>query len=72
MYNGTGYPNALTGENIPIEAQITNISVKILQYTLSKSFNIAMKNILMVEENKYNPDIVNTIKDIKHELKELF
>lgn len=70
MYNGSGYPNSLKGNDIPIEAQITNISVKILQYTISKSFNIAMKNILSVENKKYNPDIIDVLADIKRELKD--
>lgn len=70
MFNGSGYPNSLKGNEIPIEAQITNISVKILQYTISKSFNIAMKNILSVENKKYNPDIIDVLTDIKRELKD--
>lgn len=71
MYNGTGYPNALKGNNIPIEAQITNISVKLLQNSLSKSFNIAIKNILNIENNKYNPDIIDVLNDCKKELKDV-
>lgn len=71
MYNGSGYPNALKGNEIPIEAQITNISVKILQHSLSKSFNIAIKNILSVENKKYNPDILDIVNDIKKELKDV-
>ena len=72
MYNGSGYPNGLKENQIPIEAQITSISVRLVQYSINKSFNIALKNILMVEEKKYNPDIIDVIKDIKKELKDLF
>ena len=72
MFNGSGYPNALKGNDIPIEAQLTSISVRIVQYSLNKSFNIAIKNILMVEDKKYNPDILDVIKDMKKELKDLF
>ncbi len=72
MYNGSGYPNALKENDIPIEAQLTSISVRIVQYSLNKSFNIAIKNILMVEDKKYNPDILDVIKDMKKELKDLF
>ena len=72
MFNGSGYPNALKENDIPIEAQLTSISVRIVQYSLNKSFNIAIKNILMVEDKKYNPDILDVIKDMKKELKDLF
>ena len=71
-YNGTGYPNSISGESIPIEAQITSIAVRLYQYTLSKSFNVAIKNILVTESKKYNPDLIKIVNDIKKELKELF
>lgn len=71
-FNGTGYPNSISGESIPIEAQITSIAVRIYQYALSKSFNVAIKNILVTESKKYNPDLIKVVNDIKKELKELF
>ena len=71
-FNGTGYPNSISGESIPIEAQITNIAVRIYQYALSKSFNVAIKNILVTESKKYNPDLIKVVNDIKKELKEIF
>ena len=71
-FNGTGYPNSISGESIPIEAQITNIAVRIYQYALSKSFNVAIKNILVNESKKYNPDLIKVVNDIKKELKEIF
>ena len=71
-FNGTGYPNSISGESIPIEAQITGIAVRIYQYALSKSFNVAIKNILVTESKKYNPDLIKVVNDIKKELKEIF
>ena len=71
-FNGTGYPNSISGESIPIEAQITNIAVRIYQYAFSKSFNVAIKNILVTESKKYNPDLIKVVNDIKKELKEIF
>ena len=71
-FNGTGYPNSISGESIPIEAQITSIAVRIYQYALSKSFNVAIKNILVTESKKYNPDLIKVVNDIKKELKEIF
>ena len=71
-FNGTGYPNSISGESIPIEAQITSIAVRIYQYALSKSFNVAIKNILVTESKKYNPDLIKVVNDIKKDLKEIF
>ena len=71
-FNGTGYPNSISGESIPIEAQITNVAVRIYQYAVSKSFNVAIKNILVTESKKYNPDLIKVVNDIKKELKEIF
>ena len=46
--------------------------MRIYQYALSKSFNVAIKNILVTESKKYNPDLIKVVNDIKKELKEIF
>lgn len=71
MFNGSGYPNGIKGNEIPIEAQITNILVRLNQHTKSKSFATAIKNVTTTEANKYNPDIIDVLKDSKKELKEI-
>lgn len=71
MFNGSGYPNGIKGNDIPIEAQITNILVRLNQHTKSKSFATAIKNVTTTEANKYNPDIIDVLKDSKKELKEI-
>lgn len=71
MYNGSGYPNNLKGNDIPIEAQITNVLVRLVQFSKSKSYTTAIKTITSIDMNKYNPDIIDVIIDSKKELKEI-
>lgn len=71
MYNGTGYPNGIAGDNIPIEAQITNILVRINQFDKSKAMTTAIKNIIEKEGSKYNPDLIDILNDSKKELKNI-
>lgn len=69
MFNGSGYPNGLKGEDIPIEAQITNIVVRMSSQ--GKNIQTVLKIITETEASKYNPDIIDVIKDLKKELKKI-
>ena len=69
MYDGTGYPDNLKGMDIPIEAQITNIAVRLNQYTQTKSMVTAIKHIIEKDAKRYNPDIITALNDSKKELK---
>lgn len=71
MYNGSGYPNGVSGDNIPIEAQITNIIVKVINKEKSKSINTVIKSIIDNEREKYNPDLLDILNDVKKELKNI-
>lgn len=71
MYNGTGYPNGISGDDIPIEAQITNIIVKVINKEKSKSLTNVIKSIVDNEKNKYNPDLLEILNDSKKELKSI-
>lgn len=66
MFNGSGYPNQLKGNQIPIEAQITNVMVRIVN---GKGVIPTVKS--MMESNKYNPDILDVLNDIKKDLKDI-
>lgn len=67
MYNGSGYPDGIKGDAIPIEAQITNIALKLVNK--NKSMQTAIKNILTEDKNKYNKDILDVIERSKKDLK---
>lgn len=71
MYNGTGYPDNLSGSAIPIEAQIVNIIVRLYNQSVSKSFAQAFKSITDIENSKYNPELIDIIKMLKKELKDI-
>ncbi len=69
MYNGSGYPSNMSGNDIPIEAQITNIVARIIKS--NKSFATTFKTITDVEQNKYNPDLIDVLKTIKKDIKDI-
>lgn len=71
MYNGSGYPNNLKENDIPLEAQIANITVRLYNYSKVNSFNAAIKTITEVDAIKYNPELVDIVKDMKKELKKV-
>lgn len=65
MYNGSGYPNNLKENDIPLEAQIANITVRLYNYSKVNSFNAAIKTITEADAIKYNPELVDIVKDMK-------
>lgn len=67
MFNGSGLPNNLSGNDIPIEAQIANIVVRLNQ----KAFSTCFKAVTETDASKYNPDLIDVLKNIKKELKEV-
>lgn len=71
MYNGSGYPNGISGDAIPIEAQVTNIVVKIINKEKGKSLSTVIKSIVDNEKDKYNPDLLDVLNDSKKELKNI-
>lgn len=69
MYNGMGYPNNIRGNDIPIEAQIVNVAARIVKS--NKSFATTFKTIIDTESIKYNPDIIDVLKQIKKTIKDI-
>lgn len=71
MFNGSGYPNNLSGSDIPMEAQIANMSVRLYNYSKSKSFAAAIKTITETDAIKYNPDLITVVNENKKDLKKI-
>lgn len=69
MYNGTGYPEGIKGDVIPIEAQITNMIVRLC--SKGKVSPAILKAITDTEASKYNPDLVDVLNDVKKEIKKI-
>ena len=69
MYNGNGYPNGLSGNDIPIEAQITNLLVRVIKNDRTKSITTAIKLVIEHDANKYNQDLIKVLDESKKEVK---
>ncbi len=69
MYNGTGYPEGVKGNEIPIEAQITNILVRLC--SKGKVSPAILKTITDTEASKYNPDLIAVLNDVKKDIKKI-
>ncbi len=69
LFNGTGLPNKLVGNKIPIEAQIVSIAVRLNSRRNGKEVLADIDQIINNEFDKYNKDILDIIdlkrKDIK-------
>ena len=65
MYNGLGYPNGIKGEDIPVEAAITNMVVRIVS---SNSIVNGIKEVLD-DSNKYNPKLIDALNIASKDLK---
>ena len=66
MYNGSGFPNGIKGSAIPIEAQIANVVVRLVNGSKSILNNI---KAIVAESDKYNPDLIKVINSKKKDLK---
>lgn len=64
LFDGTGYPNNISGNDIPISASITNMVIRLIQYTKIHKYQIAFKMITDMEKSKYNPIVLDVL--IKH------
>lgn len=71
LYNGKGAPNGIKGDEIPIEAQIVNLIVRLNFLMKSKSLTAAIKSIKDNESSRYNPDLIDILNNSKKELKEI-
>lgn len=69
MYNGMGYPNNIRENDIPIEAQIVNVVARMVKS--NKSFATTFKTITDTESTKYNPAIIDVLKQIKKTIKDI-
>lgn len=77
QYNGTGYPNGLVGDEIPIEAAILSVADAFDAMTSNRPYRNAMTftaaaNIIVNESGKqFNPIVAKVLKDIMNENREM-
>ncbi len=70
-FNGQGYPDNLVGDQIPIEAQIANLTVRLYNYSKVKSLQTAIKTITETDVAKYNPELIEVVKQTKKDLRKV-
>jgi adenylate cyclase len=74
-WNGTGYPNGLKGDEIPIEAQFMTLAdvydalISKRRYKKAFSFEEAEKIIVESEGITYSPEIIKAFLELKEEFK---
>ena len=77
-WNGTGYPEGLSGENIPVEARLTSIIDVFEALTHSRSYKNAWsyeKAVNFIVENsgiKFDPEIIDVFEKHSREIYEIF
>lgn len=69
-YDGTGYPDGLKGENIPLASRIISVVedyTKIFYNEYIENFsqdNEALNKLLSLSGTKYDPKVINALKEI--------
>jgi len=69
-YDGTGYPDGLRGEKIPLASRIISVVedyTKIFYNEYIENFsedNKALNKLFSLAGTKYDPKVINTLKEI--------
>ena len=76
-WDGTGYPNGLKGNDIPLEAQFMTLAdvydalISKRRYKEAFSFEVAEKIILEGEGTVYSPEIIEAFLELKEEFQKI-
>lgn len=69
-YDGCGYPNGLSGNSIPISAQIVSLAIEynnLINTIVPVDYDKVASLIIMESGRKFNPKIVDSFKKVKSE-----
>ena len=71
-YDGSGFPNRVTGDNIPISAQVVGLSIYLEK--ILRNIDLTDNNYQKVvdthfKNNKFNPKLINFLPSILKEMK---
>ncbi len=69
-YDGTGYPEKLSGEGIPLSAQIASLAIEYMNLVntiVPVDYNRIASLIIMEAGHKFNPKIVEAFKKVEPE-----
>ena len=70
-YDGSGYPEGLSGEGIPLAAQIASVVIEyisLINTMVPVDYNKIASLIEMEASHKFNPKIVEAFKQVRNEL----
>lgn len=65
-YNGTGYPNGLKGDEIPLEAQLASICIN--YYNLYRKHGKEAKDMIINKKDIFNPKLISSFIKIADKL----
>ena len=65
-YDGSGYPEGISGDNIPFWIQCVSLSIDI---NIALKQNIDMNVFIQKSSAKYNPKIIDSLKKVIEQLK---
>ena len=66
--NGRGLPNGVQGVDIPIEAAIVAVAVRLASDTSNLPFSAKASNVIEDEYPRYNPDVLKALNMIKDKI----
>ena len=73
-YDGTGYPEKLSGEGIPLSAQIASLAIEYMNLVntiVPVDYNRLASLIIMEAGHKFNPKIVEAFKKVAPEFESI-
>ena len=64
-YDGSGYPNRIAGEDIPLYVQITSLAIMYKKYYLEKlNHEQIAANIISLEGKSFSTELINVFRDV--------
>ena len=70
-YDGSGYPNGLNKDEIPVAAQITSIAIEYNELLKVMNESSIMDEIVKKSGTSFNPKIVESLKNCIEEIKKI-
>jgi len=68
-YDGTGYPNSIKGNQIPIEAQIISVAIEYNELLKVMNESSVLEEIIKGSGTKFNPQVVESLKKCVDKIK---
>ncbi|MBQ7104582.1 MAG: response regulator [Bacilli bacterium] len=70
-YDGTGYPQGLTGDKTPISAQIVSVAIEYTELLKVMNESSVLEEIIKGSGTKFNPKIVESLKNCIEDIRKV-